>query len=173
MSEKGDYKQAFQHFNKLCKNKEFKACYFLGILYYEGKGIKQDFREALKNYQISADDGFPDAQFNLALMLREKNINMAIKYLELASNQNLPEAHFLLGLIYYEGLDVKQDYKKAFYYFSLAAEQELPEAESNLGVMYFNGFGTERNIEKAKEFLIKASLQGNEEATYNLSLFEK
>lgn len=173
LSEKGEYNKAFNHFYQLCKQKDFKACYFVGILYYEGKGIKQNYKEAFNNYKVSADNGFPDAQFNLALMLKEKNINMAIKYLELASNQNLPEAHFLLGLIYYEGIDVKQNYEKAFKYFSLAAEQQLPEAESNLGVMYSNGLGTEKNIEKGKEFLIRASLQGNQEATFNLSLFDK
>ena len=41
---------------------------FLGWMYAEGKGVEQDFKEAVKWYQKAADQGDASAQFSLAAM---------------------------------------------------------------------------------------------------------
>ncbi len=40
----------------------------LGYMYTNGKGVPQDYKEALKWYRLAADQGKASAQFNLALM---------------------------------------------------------------------------------------------------------
>ena len=45
-------------------------------------------------------------------------------------------AQFSLGLMYYKGQGVPQDYKEAVQWFRLAADQGNAGAQTNLGVMY-------------------------------------
>ena len=39
---------------------------FLGLKYYTGRGVKQDYAEAMRWYRKAADQGDADAQFNLS-----------------------------------------------------------------------------------------------------------
>ena len=48
-------------------------------------------------------------------------INESIKYLTEVSNRNISEAHNLLGIIYYDGIDVSININKAIHYFDLGA----------------------------------------------------
>ena len=43
----------------------------LGVMYYKGQGIAQDFGEALKWYRLAAEQRNPEAQFNLGVMYEE------------------------------------------------------------------------------------------------------
>ena len=43
----------------------------LGLMYDEGKGVKQDYIEAVKWYRLSAEQGNASAQSNLGLMYAE------------------------------------------------------------------------------------------------------
>ncbi|MFL2801194.1 MAG: tetratricopeptide repeat protein [Paracoccaceae bacterium] len=45
-----------------------KAQYFLGEIYYKGKGIPQDYKKALKWYTLSAKQGNNVAQYNFGIM---------------------------------------------------------------------------------------------------------
>jgi len=42
--------------------------YFLGLAYEQGKGVPQDYAEAVKWYRLAARQGLPNAQFHLGLM---------------------------------------------------------------------------------------------------------
>ena len=44
------------------------AQYTHGVMYYFGRRVKQDYSEALKWYQLSADHGYSLAQFSLGVM---------------------------------------------------------------------------------------------------------
>ena len=69
-------------------------------------------------------------------------------------------AHFGLGSCYYNGIQVKQDYKKAAELFKIAAEQNVCEAQYYLGNCYYLGRGVSQDIEKAREWYKKAAAQG-------------
>ncbi|MEJ2135228.1 MAG: tetratricopeptide repeat protein [Desulfofustis sp.] len=40
----------------------------MGVMYHTGKGVPQDFKEAIKWYQKAAEQGHNDAQNNLGVM---------------------------------------------------------------------------------------------------------
>ena len=40
----------------------------LGYMYDTGRGVPQDYKEALRWYRLAAEQGFASAQFNLGLM---------------------------------------------------------------------------------------------------------
>ena len=43
----------------------------LGVMYYTGQGVEQDFKEAVKWYQKAADQGYATAQYSLGVMYGE------------------------------------------------------------------------------------------------------
>ena len=81
-----------------------------------------------------------------------------------------PKAQFKLGLMYYKGQNVKQDYEQAFYWFKKVAEQGYAEAQNNLGVMYGNGEGVKQDYEQASYWYKKAAEQEHAGAQNNLGI---
>ena len=43
----------------------------VGVMYYKGQGIAQDYREAMKWYRMAAEQRNLEAQFNLGVMYEE------------------------------------------------------------------------------------------------------
>ena len=64
-----------------------------------------------------------------------------MKWYTLAAEQGTATAQFNLGLMYYKGQGVSQDYKTAVKWYTLAAEQGFATAQYNLGFMYRKGQG--------------------------------
>jgi TPR repeat protein len=74
------------------------------------------------------------------------------------------ESQGALGLMYYIGDAVSQNYEAAAKWFRSAAEQGLASAQYNLGVMYANGQGVSRSdVEAHKWFALAAALARNHE----------
>ncbi len=48
------------------------AQYNLGVMYANGRGVPQDYVQAMKWYRLAADQGDAKAQFNLAAILYER-----------------------------------------------------------------------------------------------------
>jgi TPR repeat protein len=44
------------------------AQYNLGLMYANGQGVPQDFKEAVKWWKLSAEQGFGNAQYDLGMM---------------------------------------------------------------------------------------------------------
>ena len=44
------------------------AQYNLGVMYDNGDGVPQDYKEAVKWYRLAAEQGDASAQYNLGLM---------------------------------------------------------------------------------------------------------
>lgn len=61
------------------------------------------------------------------------------------AQQGMPEAQFILGLMYDNGRGVPQNYAMAVKWYQKAAEQGIAKAQFNLGVSYEDGQGVPRN----------------------------
>jgi hypothetical protein len=158
--------------------------YQLGICYKEGsakfssgKKIKSDWKEALKWFRLSAEQGNKDAQWQLGSLysmgLRgiTKNIKDAIKWFQLSAEQGHVLAQYNLARIYYDSEDIYQDKKQAIKYFESAAENNFLESQLQLGFIYLNG---DTNIKQdyniAMNWYKKAAEKGSEEAQYTLGV---
>jgi FOG: TPR repeat, SEL1 subfamily len=80
------------------------------------------------------------------------------------------EAEYNLGVAYYQGEIVLQDYKQAAYWFEKSAQQGDVKAQYNLGLLYEQGNGVPRNYQKALFWYQKSAEQGDADAQYNLKL---
>lgn len=77
------------------------------------------------------------------------------------NSQNDIETQFQLGIIYFHGQNVPQDYYKAREYFEKAATQNHPTAQKNLGVIYAQGYGVRQDYNKARYWWEKAAAQNH------------
>jgi TPR repeat protein len=89
-------------------------------------------------------------------------IHMALCLPELTqkATEGDAEAQFNLGIMYYEGGAVRQDFRLAADWFRKAAEQGHADAQYNLGVMYVEGRGVPQDFRKAVDWYARAAEQG-------------
>jgi hypothetical protein len=66
--ERGDYQTAYHEFYELAQQGHVDAQNNLGVLYYTGRGVTQDYLAAARWYQRAARQGHGDAQNNLAAL---------------------------------------------------------------------------------------------------------
>ena len=81
---------------------------------------------------------------------------------EKAADQGDASAQYNLGLMYYHGEGVKQDYLKAKELWEKAAVKGNAEAKNNIGVLYKQGNGVKQDYKKAKEWYGKACDGGHQ-----------
>jgi TPR repeat protein len=88
----------------------------------------------------------------------------ATKYLKIAALQGHIKAQNNLGIMYYDGLGVKEDLAQAAIWYRKSAEQNNVDAQINLAAMYKKGQGVEKNVTQAIYWLRKAAEQGDDYA---------
>jgi uncharacterized protein len=108
----------------------------LGLLYYEGKAIKKDYRQAKVWFDKAVEQGHSGAQVNLgSLYLRgegaPQSSQMALFWFSRAADQGDALALAKLGLMYAQGRGVLQDFIQAHMWYNLsAAHGEWRSAEA-------------------------------------------
>ena len=86
-------------------NDDAEALYNKGNCYYLGKGVKQDYTEAVKWYRKAAEQGNADAQYDLGHCYQyghgvEKDYVEAVKWYRKAAEQGDADAQCNLGYCY-------------------------------------------------------------------------
>ena len=64
----GDFATAFREWKTLAEQGDARARTLLGWMYYEGKGVPQDYKTAVKWFGRAAEQGDADVQTLLGLM---------------------------------------------------------------------------------------------------------
>ena len=131
-----------------------KAQTFLGLMYYFGEGVAQDYKTAVKWFTLSAEQGNAQAQSNLGKMYERgkgvaQDYKTAVKWYTLAAEQGFGSAQFNLGAMYLEGQGVAQDYVKAHMWLNIAAIDGDADAIKNREIVA--KLMTPAQIEKAQE----------------------
>lgn len=72
------------------------------------------------------------------------------------------------GLLFYKGVGVAKDFKKAAQWFRRAAKKGHAGAQYNLGIMSYLGQGVDQDYAKAAQWFQKAGEQDHAAAQYNL-----
>lgn len=131
--------------------------------------IKRKFKLAAEKARVMAANGHPKAQTVLGMLYQnglgvEKDIKVALYWLEKAAAQGLREAESYLGHLYLEGKFVEKDWDKAEHWLLKAAKQGQREAQVHLGLMYLDDTWAKKDIRHAEVWLREAALQDSEEA---------
>jgi TPR repeat protein/predicted secreted protein len=82
--------------------------------------------------------------------------------------QGNQEAQYDLGVLYYSGNGVKQDYSQAALWYRRAAQQGNADAQYSLGNMFLMGEGLTQDDNQAKHWYTLAAEQGHSSSKNNL-----
>ncbi|MCB1511864.1 MAG: sel1 repeat family protein, partial [Hyphomicrobiaceae bacterium] len=142
----------------------------VGARFAEGKGVQQDFKQAVSWYRRSATRGFALAQYRLATLYERglgvtKDLGRArIWYQRAASQGNVKAMHNLAVLA--AGSEAgKTDYTTAARWFEEAASRGLADSQFNLAILYQSGLGVERDLVKSYTWFGIAARGGDKTAS--------
>jgi len=210
---KQNYKTAVKYFHFAAISGNSNAQFALGAHYHKGKGVEiekhlsrfSNYAFAAMWYSLAVEQGHSTSKSHLkALLVNEsvlkkknnlkdflseindndnKNLTLgrlaynegrykdALEYLIPLAEKEFKEAQYNLGLMYQEGLGVKQNDKTALKWIRLAADG-LDLAQYNLGLMYADGIGIKQNHKTSVKWFRKARL-GIMYASKLLTQFER
>ncbi len=168
----------------------------LAGMYYDGRGVDQNFQEALRLYRKAASQGEAGAQYALGGMYYlgqcvQKDFTEAANWFMKAAKQNHPEAQRALGWAYDRGQGVPKNRDEAIIWFKKAARLGHKGALKTLKKMGINLDPQEPREQEPQDFspkelpdmgspekqeqpsevdlLIEQAHQGDPEAQYQLS----
>jgi TPR repeat protein len=105
----------------------------LGLLYDEGVGVPQGYRQAKEWFEKAAKQGHAGAQLNLGTLYLQgagapQSAQMAVFWFSRAAEQGDVLAFAKLGWMYAQGRGVRQDFIQAHMWYNLSAAQGEPRA---------------------------------------------
>jgi len=116
--------------------------------------------------QASAHAGFAEG----ATAYNNKNYALAYKEILPLAKAGNTDAEHLLGLMYYMGRGVPQDYKLALTWHRKAALKGKADAQYVVGAMYYTGNAVLQDHKEAVTWFRKAAEQGHPDAQQVLGL---
>ncbi len=132
-----DYPTAFRLLEPLAKAGDAQAQSKLGLLYYNGQGVRESNAEALLWFERAARQGLADAQYQLANM-------------------------YTFGMAPVPA-DTDPQRIAAQWYFE-AASQGHADAQYSLGILFLTGSGVTQSPEEANKWIARAAQQGHADA---------
>jgi uncharacterized protein len=124
--ERGDYSTANWLLRPLADQGNAVAQFDLGFMYDYGRGVMQDYGEAMRWYRLAAEQGNALAQYNLGFMYANGHgvspaYADAAKWYLLSAEQGYSWAQFYLGFFLANGQGVTKNFVLAHMWLSLAA----------------------------------------------------
>jgi TPR repeat protein len=122
-----NYALALKEITPLAKAGNADAQHLLGLMYYMGRGVQRDYKQAFQWHQKAALQGKADAQYVIGAMYYTGNSvpqdqKQAVAWFRKAAEQGHAEAQHALGLMYrYHVAGMPQDVVIAYMLWNLAA----------------------------------------------------
>ena len=134
---KQDFESAREYFGLAADQDHPGALGSLGAMYANGSGGDIDYAAATRCSLRAAEAGYPEAQFNMYLFLSEgkgieTNLDEALKWLDAAAAQQLPNASFVLARYIYAGKIPNRKPEEALEHFERCFQFEEFRAASAL-----------------------------------------
>jgi TPR repeat protein len=160
--------------HRLAEQGVAEAQWNLGLVYYNGLGVPQDYKQAAEWYRKAADQGFAKAQHNLGWLYEfgegtPQDYKQAAEWYRKAADQGDAGAQNDLGTLYANGNGVPQLHSEAVKWYRQAADQGFAAAQYNLGSLYAAGQGVPQDYVHALMWIYLGSAglpagQGRDEA---------
>jgi TPR repeat protein len=116
-----NYALALKEITPLAKAGNADAEHLLGLMYYQGRGVPRDYKQAFSWHYKAAVQGKADAQYVIGAMYYTDQ-KLAVEWFRKAAEQGHPDAQHALGLMYrYHVAGMPQDVVIAYMLYNLAA----------------------------------------------------
>lgn len=127
-------------------NGDPQAQFELGQMYEYGRGVPQDYQEALKHYTTAAERGLAQAEYSIGLLYEhgrgvEANATTAADWYNRASEKGDTWAMNNLAMLFSYGKGVEISEERANELYLRAANLGHFQAQYNLGARYASGRG--------------------------------
>ncbi|HYD18717.1 MAG TPA: tetratricopeptide repeat protein [Patescibacteria group bacterium] len=134
----------------------------LAVLYAEGTGVKQDYKQAAAWFRSAAEQGDAFGAFSLATLYSQglglpQDHAKAAKWYQQAAKAGDTKAQYILGRMHYMGKGVTKSEAKAIDYFIAASRGGEKGADKYLQYIQFKNQSALREIQQ--ENTVEASLQ--------------
>jgi TPR repeat protein len=122
-----NYALALKEVTPLARAGDPDAEHLLGLMYYMGRGVPRDYKQAFAWHYKAAQQGKADAQYVVGAMYYMGNAvpqdeKLAAQWFHKAAEQGHPDAQYALGLMYRNHVaGVPQDVVIAYMLWNLAA----------------------------------------------------
>lgn len=137
-----DYRNALANWRPLAIQGNPVAQNNLGVMYLDGKGVRQSTSEAVRWISLSAAAGSSLGQNNLGGLYRDgkgvpRDFHKAFQWFSAGAAQGNSGAQYNLGLMYELGQGIQAEPFHAFMWYALAAEQgNMPNAATHRDALY-------------------------------------
>ena len=133
------------------------------------RAIDGDSSEVFHWEQRAAEQGFPQAQHNLAVCFQDglgtqKSLEKRFFWYQKAAENGYTESKRCLANCYVRGEGTSQDFERAIYWLKQASDEGDAEAKKGLGAAYIEGIGCAVDTEKGIALLRESAALGNEKA---------
>lgn len=162
---KSPYEQALS----LAEEGDPSAQWTLGEMYLSGEDqeVTQDYAEAMKWYQLAAEQEYPSAEHSIGQMYEEglgveRDHAEAMAWYQDAAERGHAPAQAKVGEFYRYGEGTEQDFAEAMRWSKLAAEQGNAVGQETLGYMYRWGEGVDQDFVEALKWLQLAAEQSDD-----------
>ena len=134
--QRGDWAVAEREFRRLAEQGDEWAQHSLGLMYLNGEGVVQDYKEAEKWVRLAAEQGYQNAHLSLGKMYANGNgviqdYKEAVKWYQAAAEQGNKLSQLMLGLGYAQGNGVDRDFVLAHMWLNLSATNGEEDARSS------------------------------------------
>lgn len=168
-TEQTEDQKLFAEYMQTAKQGNADSQAMIGYLYYTGKGVSQDYVQAIAWFRKAANQGHVVAQYCLGNCYYsgegvDQDYVQAFAWYRKAANQGYANAQGAIASCYYGGEGVTKDLTQAIYWYRKAADQGYDTAQAILGFMYYNGEGVTQDYAQAVDYFRKAAAQGQEKA---------
>ncbi len=154
-----DYDKALYYTRKAANQNYDSAIYNLGLFYFNGAGVEQDFDKASAYFKQAAMKGLAPAQFyyGTCLSIDSTDIDQANFWIQKSADQGYIPAFAVVAEHYLN----QEDYAQAIKYAQMAADAGDAVGMSLLATMYYLGSGAEKDLEQARYWAQQAADQEN------------
>ncbi|MEO1702690.1 MAG: tetratricopeptide repeat protein [Pseudomonadota bacterium] len=138
-----------------------------GVMLLKRAETRDDRKKAAGFIKRAADKEHASAQFNYGQLVRTLRPGTAgeaeaIQYFESAAKAGIPDAQFLLGRVYLDGvLKAEDELAQARGWFEKAARQNFTEAQVEYGVMLVDGIGGAKDVARGFGWILQAARAGS------------
>ena len=124
-AQSGDFATALKEWKPLAEEGNAVAQNNLGLMYHNGWGVPQDYKEAVNWYRLAVEQGYAIAQYNLGLIYEKgkgvpQDDKEAVRLYRLAAEQGYADAQGNLGVMYVFGKGVTKDFVYAHMWGNIA-----------------------------------------------------
>ncbi|QJQ33187.1 hypothetical protein GV829_12680 [Sphingomonas lacunae] len=131
--EAGDYARAVAEWRPLAVQGDPDAQFNLGQAYKLGRGVPQDFSQAIIWFRSAADQGHLQSEDNLGLVMYEMGQKAeALPWLQRSASRGEPRAQYVLGAELFNGERMSRDWPRAYALMKRASDAGLQRASAAL-----------------------------------------